>query len=237
MENVDLELLMISNMPIVVDKLTIYPTPIKEIAKFGYTLYNQGLQILCLNQSETQALIGKNISSFEFLQMGMLLDANIKILLNTLLSLIFKAKVEYLDSEQSFIIGNNTLNKDNFLEVTNIIGKINCISESTSESNENPSNEKARQLLEKRRKLRNKIIKHQKNNLLQIPELISVVAVSLKMPISQILEYNIYQLTDQFMRVISKEVYETNLNALLHGADNKDLDLKHWTQKASKNTE
>ena len=234
MENLDLELLIISNQPIAVDKLTIYPTSIKEIAKFGYTKYNQALKILCMTNREIKDLINVEMSIFEFLQMNMTFDASLKELLNQTLSLIFRASVRYSDSKQAFIVGGNLLNKDNFQNIANIIAKINCLSE-YEESKENPSNEKARMILEKRRKLKQKLMKHQQeNNLLQISEIVSIVAVSQKMAINDVIEYNLYQLIDQFMRIISKENYETNLNALLHGADNEKLDLQHWTQKSNK---
>lgn len=230
MEQIDLELLILSNEPIPVGRINIYPTSIREIAKFGYTEYNQALKILCISKSEIKGLTGQEMSTFEFLQMNMTFDENVKNLLIKILSLICKKEVRYSELQNAFVISGDLINKSNFDEFISVVSKINCIEE--NEIVENPSNEKARQLLEKRRKLRNKLIKSQKsNNLLQIPEIVSVVATSQKMPISYILKYNVYQLLDQFMRIISKETYETNLNALLHGADSKDLELKHWTQK------
>lgn len=230
MEQVDLELLILANEPIPVGRINIYPTSIREIARFGYTEYNQALKILCISKNEIQSLSGQEMSTFDFLKMNMTFDENVRGLLIKILSLICKTEVRYSELQNAFVISKDLLNKSNFDEFVNVVSKINCIEE--NEVVENPSNEKARQLLEKRRKLRNKLIKSQKsNNLLQIPEIVSVVATSQRMPISYVLKYNVYQLLDQFIRIISKETYETNINALLHGADSKDLDLKHWTQK------
>ena len=158
MEETDLELLILSNEPIVVNRMTIYPTRIKEIAKFGYGKYNQAIKILCMSQEEVKVIIKTDIKPFEFLQINMKLDKIVKEKLEEILSLIFKEEVKYSEEKQGFEIGKNILDINNFEEVVRIIGKINCISEKEEEK-ENPSNEKARMLLEKRRKLKEKLMK------------------------------------------------------------------------------
>ena len=105
----------------------------------------------------------------------------------------------------------------------------NCINDESSD--ENPSNEKARMILEKRRKARNKLIKNNQVNTLHIPEIVNIVSVGMNLPISEVMQYSIYQLICEFNRLISKENYETSISALIHGANKNDLDLKHWAEK------
>ena len=227
-ENLDLNLKLLSNLPILVHGINVYPVSIKQIAEFGYTKYNQGLKILCISKIEIENLVNEDISPFEFLQMNMLFDSNIKILLCDVLSLICRAKVTYSSKQEEFIIEKETLNKENFDEVIDIIRKRNSL-ENESEINENPSNEKAKTILKKRQIARNKLMKNNKtNNNLYLYDLASTVDVGLKLPIDKVMEYSIYQLSNQFKRLISKENYDISFNALIHGANKNDLDLNHW---------
>ena len=100
-ENLDLKLKLLSNSPILVHGINVYPVSIKQIAEFGYTKYNQGLKILCISKIEIENLVNEDISPFEFLQMNMLFDSNIKILLCDVLSLICRAKVTYSSKQEA----------------------------------------------------------------------------------------------------------------------------------------
>lgn len=236
MNQEDIELLIMANEPISVGNIKVYPMSIREIAKFGYVKYNQAINIFCMPESEIHKLVGGNIFSMEFLRMNTVFDEGIRAMIKDFLSLVCKTKVTYSEKDYSFIVGGEPIDKGNIDELKSIIRKINCTEETDSESTENPSNARARQLLEKRRKLRNKIIKHQKeNNLLKVHEIVSAVAVSQKMSINQVMDYNLYQLMDQFVRLISKETYETNMEALLHGADSKNIEITHWIQNKKSN--
>lgn len=235
MTDLDLKLKMLSNVPIIIDGISIYPVSIKQIAEFGYKRYNQAIKILCISKQEIESLINEEISPLEFLQMNMLFDPNVKIVLNEILSLICRANVVYSDKQEGFIAGKRLLDKNNFDEVIGIIRKINSI-ENTNEPVEHPSNEKAKMILQKRRKARMKLMRNKGiDDVLNLYDLVSIVAAGLKLPIDKVMEYSIYQLSDQFKRLIAKENYETSISALLHGASKNDLDLKHWTENNSVN--
>lgn len=231
MTDLDLKLKMISNVPIIIDGISIYPVFIKQIAEFGYKKYNQAIKILCISKQEIESLINEKISPIEFLQMNMIFDPNVKIVLNKILSLICKANVVYSDKQEGFVIGGRLLDKNNFNEVIDIIRKINSI-ENTNDPIENPSNEKAKMILQKRRKARMKLMRNNNSDeVLNLCDLVSIVAVGLKLPIYTVTEYSIYQLLDQFKRLMAKENYETSISSLLHGANKNDLELKHWVGK------
>lgn len=234
MTDLDLKLKMISNVAIIIDGISIYPVSIKQIAEFGYKNYNQAIKILCISKQEIENLINEKISPLEFLQMNMIFDPNVKIILNEILSLICKANVVYSDNQEGFVIGGKLLDKNNFNEVIDIIRKINSV-ENTDEPIENPSNEKAKMILEKRRKARMKLMSSNNNEALNLYDLVSIVAVGLKLPIDKVAEYSIYRLLDQFKRLMAKEHYEISIASLLHGANKNDLELKHWTGNKSIN--
>lgn len=225
----DLKLKILANEPIPLDDIFIYPISIKEISKFGYTQYNQALKILCISRQEIKDLIGEDISPFEFLRVNMIFDPNIEKLLSKLLLLIFKNKVLFSDKKQAFTIGNGLLNKNNFDKFVDVIREQNCII--TEDTDEKPCNEKAKLILEKRRKVRNKLKKssHVEENL-TIYDLVNIVSVGMNLSINEVMEYSIYQLSSQFQRLMAKENYYVNILALIHGASKNNIDLKHWTQ-------
>lgn len=225
----DLKLKILANEPVFIDSIFVYPVSIGKIAKFGYKEYNQALKILCISNQEIKSIVNEDIPPFEFLRMNMLFDPNITKILCQILSLICKNKVTFSDEKLGFIVGRGILDKNNFDRIVNIIRIENCINNESAD--ENPSNEKARMILEKRRKARNKLIKNNQANTLHIPEIVNIVSVGMNLPISEVMQYSIYQLICEFNRLISKENYETSISALIHGANKNDLDLKHWTEK------
>lgn len=227
--NEDLKLKILANEPIPLDDIFIYPISIKQIAKFGYKQYNQALKILCISRQEIKDLIGEDISPFEFLRVNMIFDLSIEKLLSKLLSLICKNKVLFSDEKQAFTIGNGLLNKNNFNTFVDIIREQNCII--AGNIDEKPCNEKAKLILEKRRKARNKLMKnsHAEENL-SIYDLVNIVSVGMNLSINRVMEYSIYQLSSQFQRLMAKENYYVNILALIHGASKNNIDLKHWTQ-------
>lgn len=225
----DLKLKILANEPVFIDSIFVYPVSIGKIAKFGYKEYNQALKILCISNQEIKSIVNKDIPPFEFLRMNMIFDPNITKILCQILSLICKSKVTFSDEKVGFIVGKGLLDKNNFDKIVNIIRIGNCINNESAD--ENPSNEKARMILEKRRKARNKLIKNNQTNTLHIPEIVNIVSVGMNLPISEVMKYSIYQLICEFNRLISKENYETSISALIHGANKNDLDLKHWIEK------
>jgi hypothetical protein len=48
---------------------------------------------------------------------------------------------------------------------------------------------------------------------------------------SNIGELTIYQLLEQFKRICKIDEYFININSLVHGADKKEIQLKHWSEK------
>lgn len=225
----DLKLKILANEPIPLDDIFIYPISIKQIAKFGYKQYNQGLKILCISKQEIKDLIGEEISPFEFLRVNMIFDPSIEKILSKLLSLICKNKVIFSDEKQAFIVGKGLFDKNNFDKFVDIVREQNCII--AGNIDEKPFNEKAKLILEKRRKARNKLMKnsHAEENL-SIYDLVNIVSVGMNLSINEVMEYSIYQLSSQFQRIMAKENYYVNILALIHGASKSNIDLKHWIQ-------
>lgn len=225
----DLKLKLILGLPIEIDKIRIHSVKVKEIAEFGYLKYNQTLKIISADNFEIKKILNTNesISPFEFVVISVISSMEIRILIEDFFTLIFGEKTEFSEDKLCFNVGKNELNKDDFDEIVNIICKRNGATKSQKDLGK-PSNEKARKILERRNLARSKLKKSGENGF-DIADLISFLSVYFDT--STLLNLDIYQLIDRFLRIIKKENYDISVNSLIHGANKSDLDLKHWSEQ------
>ncbi len=115
-----------------------------------------------------------------------------------------------------------------------ILRERNCLSDSgLSDEEENPDSEMAKMLLDKRRRLREKVKRLKTNEAgeseLTMHDLISIFAEAAHMAPEYVYKnYDVYQFNNQFNRLKIMEDYQVNIKALLAGAKSEDIDLKHW---------
>ena len=121
-----------------------------------------------------------------------------------------------------------------------ILKKRNCL-ENIEEEADNPANEMARRLLEKRKKTREKLTKVKANqngesdDPLTIVDLMSIFAEAEHMKLEDVFKYDVYQFNNQFNRMKIFKDYDVNIQALLAGAKSEDIELQHWLSKINKN--
>lgn len=224
----DLKLKLILELPIEIDKIKIHSVTVKDIAEFGYLKYNQALKIISADNFEIKKILNtdEDISPFEFVVISVMSSVEIRILTEDFLSLVLSDKTEFSEEKLCFNVGKYELNKDNFDEIVNIVCKRNGAIKNEKDLGK-PSNEKARKILERRNLARSKLRKSGENGF-DLADLISFLSVYFDT--STLLNLDIYQLTDKFMRIIKKENYDISVNSLIHGANKSDLDLKHWAK-------
>ena len=224
----DLKLKLILGLPIEINKIKIHSVKVKEIAEFGYLKYNQALKIISADSFEIKKILDskESISPFEFVVISVMSSVEIRILTEDFLSLVLSDKTEFSEEKLCFNVGKYELNKDNFDEIVNIVCKRNGAIKNEKDLGK-PSNEKARKILERRNLARSKLRKSGENGF-DLADLISFLSVYFDT--STLLNLDIYQLTDKFMRIIKKENYDISVNSLIHGANKSDLDLKHWAK-------
>lgn len=144
-----------------------------------------------------------------------------------------------------FIIGSGEetrfLDKNNYNDFRNILKERNCLMDIDGvENDDNPDNDMARKLLEKRKKLREKVRKAKLRNGeddegLTLADLISIFAEAEKIPLQDVYDkYDIYQFNNQFNRLKIMEDYQVNIKALLAGAKSEEVKLQHWLSKIKK---
>ena len=212
METRDLDLKLCAKDPIFVDGVPIYPIPIREIARVGYTKYNTDIRFLSLTESDIGALLGKDISgvgAFNYLIGNALHDRETLHMMMFWLTKITHSKLTFSTRKLSFVGDGFEITKDNFDSVQEIIRLRNGL-QGVEEEEENPDNEAARRVLQRRKEERLKRRKAKSGDE----------------------EFN-----DQFNRLKIMEDYEVNVQALLHGAKKEDVNLTHWITKIKREDE
>jgi hypothetical protein len=256
MDAIDLELNFLEGNSIEIEpNLNIYKVSFSSINKnkIGYLTYNRIINMLCLGKDDIKKFVASDdIDVYTFLVLytyqsieekskNIILPNKEKHFVDELISVlqtIFKDIVSLDTNTGIFYIGKSdlSLNKNNFYEFQSIIKKRNCL-ENIEADKENPANEMARLLLEKRKKAREKLAKAKSisdgedNEPLTIADLISIFAEAEKMKLEDVFKYDIYQFNNQFSRMKIFKDYDVNIQALLAGAKSDEINLKHWLGK------
>lgn len=239
----DLHLKLLSKRPILIGKIPIYPVSIDDISMLGYENYSHKLSFICMEKNWVLSQVKQitddenviTLEVFDFIFSILQQDTKLREEITNLFSLIFRSKVEFIDELQLIKVNDAYINNMNFPEIQDVIRKRNNILSHT-EIDDNPENDKARQLLEKRKKNREKLnhVRSKDSNGLNLGDLVSIFAGGMKLPIETVMEYDLYQFNDQFSRLSIMKDYDVNIEALIHGAKSEDVKLEHWMRKINK---
>lgn len=242
MDKRDMELKLLSNKPIMVGSIPVYPISIDDIASIGYIRYNSELRILCLTKDDIKLLAGKDIGQigvFEYLVGNALDDKELMDMLIFWFSTITQTDVSFSINTFSFVLGSGndlSINSDNFDEIQTVIRCRNGLMDYEEEI-ENPENDAARRILARRKEERMKRKKSRSINEesdgedINLSDLVSILANGLRLPIADVMAYDLYQFNNQFNRLKIMDDYEVSVQALLHGAKKNDIHFTHWITK------
>ena len=262
MTHEDLEHKLLSGGVIHIDGCPTYKVTLKEMADVGFTKVQNVIGLLSLEDSSASRFItgveDDELSTYHVLAIGFLQDLYKKQngahnkddllcdVVLTFLTLFFKQKV-FFDECSGFVVKNEDdeiifiLNEDNYSQFRNVLRYRNCLIDIDDIADNNPANEMAAKLLEKRRMLREKIHnskKAQGEDGLTMADLISIFAEAESMPIQDVYQnYDIYQFNNQFNRLKIMDDFKVNIQALLAGAKAEDIKLKHWLSKINNKEE
>lgn len=142
---------------------------------------------------------------------------------------------ENIDLENDLII--NDENFESIIRIAKLQNYLDIDLGNVVEENGNPADEETRMLLETQRKMKAKLkrLKSKKKNGegeegFDFSSLVSALTTkSLHINKTNVWGMTIYQIYDEFNRLIMVDDYATNIKALLAGA--KDIDIKHWSAK------
>lgn len=213
------------------------------INSIGYAKYNKIIRTICLTYEQAfEVTKNEDIDVYSFIVLYAMqsleqadfqetfMDDLILVLEN-----IFRENVYFDKDLYCFMVGDwGVLHSANFDDFQYIIKVRNCL-ESIKEDIDNPDNERTRQLLEKRKKLRKQVDSSRKSNSddegISMFDLISIFAASEHMSLEKVFDYDIYQFNDQFSRMKIFKDYDVNIQALLAGAKSEDVNIQHWLSK------
>jgi hypothetical protein len=240
--DLDIELKLLANIPIPIENVGyIYSKTLKEIATLGINTYYSYLNNLCfdIDDLKLEENIDKNqIKTFDIIIANCIRDEEYKKLILMGLSLFFNENVEFEPQYNVFCLGVETKNirvihRDNFDIIKKILRLQHWLKDSDKESEYNPANAKARELIEKKKLLKQKINKSKNvnNDEITLCDLISIYCANGNgADILKVWDYTLYQFNDQFNRMRMLEDYNIGIQALIHGAEQKE-ELKTWMRK------
>lgn len=240
MDTKDIGMQLCSKDPIFVDGVPIYPVSLKEIAHIGYNRFATMLRMFCLTENDVRKLTGGNISTFPFIVSSSLNDQETMQAFLFLLSKITRSKVEFSKDKMCFSGGFFEITKDNFSDIQEVIRLRNGLQYIDDGEDENPDNEAARRVLQRRKEERLKRRKAKipdEESEITLEDLISILSSGLGMLMDSVMDYDLYQFNDQFNRLKIMDDYQVNIQALLHGAKKEDVNLTHWITKIKRNQE
>lgn len=219
--------------PYFVDDIPVYPIPISEIRKIGYDGYMARLYWLCITEHEIHSMVvdvPDGLTPFGFLVL--LLETNVEIrkIIVSAFQLVTHAGISWNLEELKIYTDDFVITEDNFLKFQKIVCERNLYK--TEEIHENPSNEKARQLLERSKQLKEKMRKLRGDeDGVTIADIISICAAKSHVHPDEMGKYDLYQINDLIGRLKMEDDYTTGIESLLHGAKKEDVDLSYWIGK------
>ena len=254
----DLEHKLLSGGEIYIDNCPTYKVTLKDMADYGFGRMQEVIALMASDDTSASKLLSNiddTVSTFYVLIIGIIQelrqDDNSEekhetTLYNTVLkflSLFFRRDVCF-DKDAGFVVKDDSnnilfvLNESNYDQFRNVLKHRNCLADIGDFQDENPANEMAAKLLEKRRMLKEKLRKSQTSQNedgISMADLISIFAEAEKMPLQDVYRnYDIYQFNNQFNRLKIMDDYHVNIQALMAGAKSEDVKLQHWISKIKK---
>ncbi|OPH47566.1 hypothetical protein BC351_10255 [Paenibacillus ferrarius] len=233
----DIKLEALANLPTSVGPLLVSPLTLKEIIQYGYSKYSQVVQVALLTKEqlikpEYLSQLSPQLSVAEII--FELFEDDLSSYLVDALRLFLKADVVHYKNNALYIDGLEVSSED-FNEIIRIIKIQNCLVTPNDEKF-NPLNEHAarikKKMLESKRKIQELGHDNINDQSLSIFDLISILSSHANgITIFNVFDLNMLQFNDQFSRMKLLDEYEVNIQALLHGADAKQIQLKHWISK------
>ena len=254
----DLEHKLLSGGAIYLDDCPTYKVTLQDMADYGFGQMQQTIALMASDDTSASKLLNNIddvISTFYVLVIGIVQElrqppnqdgkqeTTLYSSVLAFLSLFFRQKVDF-NKDVGFIVRDDSdnilfvLDESNYNKFRSILKHRNCLTDLDEFDDENPANEMAAKLLEKRRMLKEKLRKSQRaqgEDGISMADLISIFAEAEKMPLQDVYNnYDVYQFNNQFNRLKIMDDYHVNIQALIAGAKSEDVKLQHWISKIKK---
>ena len=227
------------DIPIPELALVVHSPTIKDIAFMGETDFFMAMQYLCidkeaLTQDET---VLTNLNNFQVLMkvLEQSEDENKKRAVTTLLMLLFPTysvvmmprSIILTKDEQTVMVDEN-----NFDLFQGVIKEVLCVSSVFQGKNivYNPAGKKAKAIADKLQRSRQKIAAQkavQEGDSSILTRYLSILRIGPNIPLSESIEYNLFQLFDQIARYNAYVEWDTDLQVRLAGGT-PDKQVETW---------
>lgn len=234
----DLMLLSGIDIPFPQAQIAIHQPTIKEIGLIGEESFYSGCGALNFSKnslSSEDRIALKDFTDFEIL-MSMINNRSLntqqtRIDILMILTLLFPDYQIKISQQEISLIKegeSHLINSGNFEEFKKILTAMFCLKGKGSETEYNPSGDKAREIIEKLNKRKQKLAEQNGDQKVSVlNRFASILAIGQKQDLNEILDYTVYQLFDQFDRFTLKEQFDIHLKAQLAGA--RDLgEIEDW---------
>lgn len=218
-------------------QLIIHSPTIKEIAYMGEQEFFTAIQYLCIDKTNVaqDENVLSNLSNFQIL-MKVLEQSSArekKYAVQTLLMLLFPKDQVLLTPRSINIVNEDNIimiDNNNFDEFQNIIKKILCMNNMFQGKNVmyNPSGDKAKAIAAKIMRGRQRVAAQKAESSDSIlTRYLSILRIGAHIPLSESIEYNLFQLFDQVERYNAYIEWDADLRVRLAGGK-PDKQVESW---------
>ena len=218
-------------------QLIIHSPTIKEIAYMGEQEFFTAIQYLCIDKdSVTQdENVLLNLSNFQILMkvLGQPSGRDRKEAVQTLLMLLFPKKQILIMPRSINIMDNDNvimIDENNFDEFQSIIKRVLCMSNMFQGKNVmyNPQGDRAKAIAAKIMRGRQRVAAQKTESSDSIlTRYLSILRIGAQIPLSESVEYNLFQLFDQVERYNAYVEWDTDLQVRLAGGK-PDKQVESW---------
>ena len=234
----DIKACLMTGAPIYVEKVPIYSVSFRKISESPMSVYFHVLGILMMEQDDIAERFNGNLmiqSPIDVLHIMKITSPEIFDKYNHVLSLIFGEPITEFIQDSAVFQSGFIIDKDNIADIVAVIRMRNGMySENGDDTySENPANEHVRMLMERRKKLRKKVASLKKNDDsgINYTDFVSIYASVSGMPLQQVAEYDLYQLSNQLRRYQMHEQFDIQIQSMMHGAKIEESDFKNYIRK------
>lgn len=212
------------------------PLTLGEVIDKGYMEYLKYLNVFCYKKEQFMDNAPEELLIFDFLLMAE--DDFVHTLLKESLEFFLKEQVTIIKEKHIIAIGSTKenlkfINRINYENICYVVQIQNYMKSVDDDTNVFDKNDKAKEIQEKLNKSREEVkrLKNKENDEVESDfyDIISALSIKGNINKNDLLNHTMFQIYDEYKRLIHIDQYDTNVMALMQGA--KGVKLKHWSSK------
>jgi hypothetical protein len=234
---IDNNLRLLTGKPIEVDDFGhISPLTLGQIIDKGYMDYLQFLNVFCFKKEQFMENPPEELLIFDFLMLAE--DQYVHDLFSKALGFFLQDTITIFKEKYLIAVGSTKetlrfINRKNYEDICYVIQVQNYMRSIDSDYDVFDKNDKAKEIQEKLSKSREEVkrLKNKENDDIESDfyDLLSSLSTKGNISKKDLLNYTMFQIYDEYRRLVHIDQYETNIYALMQGA--KNVKLKHWATK------